>query len=340
MGATDSRTIQTHLKAQRVERAYYLHGDDEHRKDGLLRTVIEAAVEPATRDFNLDVLRGSELDAERLDSLLQTPPLMASRRVVVVRDTGSLRKDVRATIERYLDAPSPDVVLVLVALAGTKEADFQNIASVACDPPRGEAFADWVKGEVQDVHGARISADAIQALQQALGSDTTRVASEIDKLVSYVQGRVIEVDAVRAVTGLREGRTLRDLLDAVASRNAPLALALIPDVLESPRNNAVTVIMALTVQTLALTWGHHARGRVDYFALLKSTGAFPMRSWGEAATCWSRNQKRWSERALRHAMRALRDADQAAKDTRVASDEQLLSSLVCAMCTETRRAAA
>jgi DNA polymerase-3 subunit delta len=227
-----------------------------------------------------------------------------------------------------------------VAFAGTKDADFPNVRPVNCSVPRGEAFAEWVAAEARDGHGATITEEAIGALQEAVGSDTMRVASELDKLVSYVHGDVIDVDAVRAVTGTRKGKTLGDLLDAVAARDATTALSLVADVLESPRNNAVTVIMALTVQTLALTWGHHARGRVDYFALLKSTSAFPMRPWGEAAACWSRNQKRWSARALRDAMQALRDADQAAKDTRVASDDQLLSSLVCAMCAEARRVAA
>jgi hypothetical protein len=35
---------------------------------------------PPTRDFNLEIRRASELDAEALDALLSTPPMLAERR--------------------------------------------------------------------------------------------------------------------------------------------------------------------------------------------------------------------------------------------------------------------
>jgi DNA polymerase-3 subunit delta len=341
MGATTLQAFQQALAAQRFAPAYYLSGDDDHRKDVLVRQLIDAAVEKAMREFNLDIVRGGEADVQRLDSMLQTLPMLASRRVVVVRDTGSLRKDARAMLERYLESPSPDTVLLLVALAGTKdEKEFSRATQVALPAPTGDDFDAWVVEHVRDVHGTSITRGALELLEENVGRDTVLLASEIDKLASYAPGTPIDEDAVREVTGIRRGKTLSDLLNAVAARNAPLALALIDDVLSQPKNNAVNVIMALTVQTLAMTWGHYARGRADYFALLKETSAFPMRPWGDASKCWSSNQSRWSSATLHAALRALREADQAAKDTRVASDEQLLATLVCAMCAEPARAAA
>jgi len=341
MGAITLQAFQHALAARRFAPAYYLTGDDDHRKGALVRQVIDAAVDAAMRDFNIDIVRGGEADVQRLDSMLQTLPMLASRRVVVVRDTASLRKDVRALLEQYLESPSPDTVLLLVALAGTKdEKEFSLATQVALPAPAGDGFELWVVEHVRDVHGTSITSGAVQLLEDHVGRDTMLLASELDKLASYAAGHEIDEDAVSAVTGLRRGKTLADLLDAVAARDAPLALALINDVLSQPKNNAVNVIMALTVQTLAMMWGHYARGRADYFSLLKETSAFPMRPWGDASKCWASNQSRWSTASLHAALRALREADQAAKDTRVASDEQLLATLVCAMCAEPARAAA
>jgi DNA polymerase-3 subunit delta len=341
MGATSLQAFQKALAAGKLAPAYYLSGDDEHRKDALVRQVIESAIDPAMREFNVDMVRGADADAERLEPMLQTLPMLASRRVVVVRDTGSLRKDARSYIEKYLESPAPDTVLLLVALAGTKEEkEFQNATQLSLAPPTGEGFSVWVMEHVRDVHGTSITSDAAHLLEQSVGRDTVLLASELDKLVSYSGGKPIDELAVAEVTGIRRGKTVSDLLDAVAARDAGAALGLIGEVLSQPKNNAVTVIMALTVQTLALAWGHYARGRADYYSLLKETGAFPMRPWGEAVKCWSANQSRWSGPALHAALRALREADQAAKDTRVASDEQLVATLVCAMCAEPSRAAA
>ena len=72
---------------------FFLHGDDEFRKDEAVRVIVDAHLDPATRDFNLDMLRASEVDGERLASVLATPPLMAEWRVVVVRDVEAVASD-------------------------------------------------------------------------------------------------------------------------------------------------------------------------------------------------------------------------------------------------------
>ena len=94
---------------------FFLHGDDEFRKDEAVRALVEAHVDPATRDFNLDVLRGGEMDAERLASVLATPPLMAEWRVVVVREAQAIAGSprARAVVEELLERPVPGLALVL-----------------------------------------------------------------------------------------------------------------------------------------------------------------------------------------------------------------------------------
>jgi DNA polymerase-3 subunit delta len=342
MEAKDVRELRTAISSGRFPPAYYFHGDDEYRKDELARELIEALVEPATRDFNLDIFRGSDADAERLESLLNTPPLMALRRAVVVRDTGGLRKDARAALERYLDHPSPDSVLVLVALAGTKEEKGlkSRATSVVVNPLEDRALVQWMIEHAQRLHGAKLLPAAATLLQRTVGTDTMQLAAELDKLASFCTGDAIDESSVEAVVGVPRGVTMDALLDAVAGRDLPAALAMVNDVLAQPRVSAVSVIMALTVQTLALMWGVLARRRGvstqrlqgEYFALLRDTGAFPGRAWGDAARSWSRHVVCWDERSLSDALRALRFADQQAKDTRLSTDEQLLSTLVCAMC--------
>src|SRR6185369_13876618 len=113
---------------------------DEFLKDETIRQVIDAAVDPGTRDFNLDLRRGGDIDGESLLTLLSTPPMMADRRVVVVRDVQALKKDARAALDRYLAAPTPDVVALLIAPAGAKlDAALSTQASaVAFEPLTGD----------------------------------------------------------------------------------------------------------------------------------------------------------------------------------------------------------
>ena len=61
--------------------AYYFFGEDEYLKEEGLRQLLGAAVDPATRDFNLDQRKGADLDAASLGSLLAMPPMMAEARL-------------------------------------------------------------------------------------------------------------------------------------------------------------------------------------------------------------------------------------------------------------------
>jgi len=79
MSASSLKTLRDALKRRSFDGAYYISGDDDYQKDDAVRQLIEAALDPGSRDFNLDIRRASDLDAETLSVLLSTPPMMAER---------------------------------------------------------------------------------------------------------------------------------------------------------------------------------------------------------------------------------------------------------------------
>jgi DNA polymerase-3 subunit delta len=335
MPAVLERAFRKSLQRRDFERVYYFHGDDDFLKEQSVRDLVAAAVDPSTRDFNLDIRSGAELDAETLGSLLGTPPMMAERRVVVVRDVAALRKDARATLDRYLEQPATDVLLILVAPAGEKAKIDKVLESRATTmdfaPLTGDRVPRWIMHHVETVLGATITPEAAELLHQATGNELAALAAELDKLASYAGGGTIDEAAVADVVGVRRGETLGDFLDRVAARDASGALALLPHILAQPKTSAVSIVMALTTQMLAIGWGI-TRSRADYFELLKSGKAFPMRPWGEAARAWSAAERYWDDEAIDAALDALLAADIALKDTRLSSDTQLLTNLVLALC--------
>jgi DNA polymerase-3 subunit delta len=346
---------------------YYLWGDDDFRKGEAVARALEAAVPLAVRDFNAEVHRGGDLDAGTLESILGTPPMMADRRAVVLRDTGSLKKDARRVLDQYLSRPAENTVLFLVAAAGGKPDAALRDHATAVEYPEltGDRLPKWIVHRASEQHAA-LTPEAAALLQQAAGPELAALASEVDKLVSYARGAgetadeiadgvadsslgevTIDADAVAAVVGVRRGETLSDLLDRIAECDVAGALAVVEHVLAQPKTSAVSVVMALSVQTLAIAWGRarrdeglaHGRLAGEYFTLLKETGAYPMRPWGEAVATWTAAVERWSPASLDRALDALLATDIALKDTRVSSDEQLIASLVLTMCASAASAA-
>lgn len=335
MAAAAERVFRKSLQTQSFDRAYYLFGEEEFLKEDALRQLIAAAVEPATREFNLDVRDGATLDAETIGSLLGTPPMMAERRVVIVKNTPALKKDARGALEKYLKAPAADVLLVMLAGAGEKNAADKLLMAAATpvefEPLTGDRVAKWIVHQASQ-GGVTIAPGAAELLQQTAGNDLPALAAELDKLASYTNGAEITEQAVADVVGVRRGESLGDLLDCVAARDAAGALRILPHVLMQPKVNGVTIVMALTTHMLALAYGSAVRGRVNYFDFLKLGSAFTGRSWGDAAAAWQRQVNHWSAAELDAALEALLAADRALKDTRAAGDEQLLTSLVLSLC--------
>ena len=161
---------------------------------------------------------------------------------------------------------------------------------------------------------------------------------------------LIDEKAVSAVVGVRPGETLGDFLDAVARRDATAALAMLQTVLQQPKASAVTMIMALSAQTLAISWAQAARERgahtgkltSDLFSLLKESGSvYTGRSWGEFVATCVRASESWSPSAIDDALDTLLEADHALKESRVSSYDQVLASLVLVRCgTRSNRRAA
>lgn len=347
-----SAQTQRALKAAVQDRAfapvYYLHGEDDFLKEDAVRQLLGAIVDEGTRDFNLDVRRGSELDAESLGVLLATLPMMAERRAVVVRDPNALKKDARQVLDRHLERPTPDTIVVLVAPAAAKpEPKLEKAAGAGAlefRPLTGDRVPRWIAHHATSVLGATITPAAAELLQSAVGTELATLASELDKLASYVSiganGREIDEDAVAAVVGVRRGETLGDLLDRIMRHDAAGAMAMVEHVLSQPKTTAVFVVMALTAQTLALAWGKAMRERGTsagalskmYFDLMKEGGAVPGRPWGEAASAWTKHVDGWTLPELDRALALLLEADAALKETRLSSDLQLISSLVLALC--------
>ena len=352
MSASSLKTLRDAIKRRSFDGAYFIWGEDDYQKDDVIRQLIKAALDPGVRDFNLDTRRSGELDAETLGVLLSTPPMMAERRVIVLRDVGALKKDVRKVLDEYLKSPAPDLLLLMTGAAGSKADTTLSTSSTSLqfDPLTGDRIPRWITHRVTSELGLTITEPAIELLQAAVGSDLHQLAGELDKLASYIEGHNQEIgeEAVAAVVGVRRGETQADLLDAVADRNAPRALELISHVLAQAKTTGVSIVMALSTQMLAISWGRarldeglpRARLAQEYFDLLKATGAFTGRPWGSAAAVWARAADRWSRESLERALDSLLEADVALKESRVSSEEQLLATVVLSLCAADEKSAA
>lgn len=240
--------------------AFYLHGEDAFRKEQLVQGLVEAHLDPATRDFNLDPLRGTDVDAERLASVIATPPMMAEWRVVVVREVEGLAtsKKAREALLEAVSSPPPGLALILSCTvpAGSKAKFYRELAkrarSVELEPLAPDDVPGWLMARARDEHGVEMDVEAAQALGGAIGASLGILARELEKLRDYVgERRHITLEDVEAVGTRLPAQDRWRWFDLVGERRLDEALSAV-GVLLGQGESGVGLVIGLTTHFLRL----------------------------------------------------------------------------------------
>ncbi|HEX7050618.1 MAG TPA: DNA polymerase III subunit delta [Longimicrobiales bacterium] len=315
---------------------YFLSGEEEFLKEEVAARIIEAHLDPATRDFNLDQLRGTEVDVETLASIAETPPMMASWRVVVVRDAqafaGAARA--RAVIEALLDRPPPGLVLILMAQVPERSrAKFYERlrrSAVAVDfTPLSPADAvGWLMNRAREA-GVTLEAEAARALAAAVGSSAGILNRELAKLRDFVgDRRRITREDVEAVVGRIARQNRWDWFDLVGNARFAEARAALPVLLDSGESG-VGLVIGLGTQFIRLSLAAHGGARALEAELP------PQQRW--LAGRLVSQARHWTPPALSAALDDLLRADRLLKSASLGED-RILDELLLRL--ERRREAA
>jgi DNA polymerase III subunit delta len=213
---------------------FYLHGDDEFRKDEAVRALVEAHLDPATRDFNLDLLRGSEVSHEQLASVLGTPPMMAEWRVVVLRETEALASSPRARDQllSVATSPPPGLALILACTvpSGSSARFYRDLSRVAqareFRPVSASDLPAWLMDRALSAHAVELEEPAARALAHGVGGDLGLLDSELRKLAGMVdRGGKVRLAEVEAAGTMIPRQDRWGWFDLVAERKTAEALA-------------------------------------------------------------------------------------------------------------------
>ncbi len=339
MGALTFDALFRSLKKGALDPVYYLYGDEDVLKQEANRSLLEHALDAATRDFNLDQRDAASLDAEGFHALVQTPPMLAQRRVVVLRGVEQLRKKSKARDEvlRYLAAPSPDTVLVLVQGAGEDaEADLaRHATTVDCARLPPDRVRRWIEHRAGQL-AATLEPGVADLLVEAVAGELGAAAQELDKLAALAQGRAVTADDLAAVAGVRRGETVADFVAATLERDAPRAARLIAPVLEQSGVTGVRLVSALGTALVGTALARAELDRGTPAARLRDVmqrhieAARPagLGSWRETAGRWSAWAGAWEAEDLRTALRLALDADRALKSSTIRDEGAIIMDLV------------
>jgi len=222
--------------------AIVLLGSDAYLRDLCRRSILDACVPEATRDWAVARIPGNAQGWQEILQRAQTMPMLAPRQVIVVEHAEMVeglgeksRDEIVEALAAYLESPAPFTVLLLEASALDGRLRFSKLLAdkaVTIELTIGEESAASVAAQMAKELGAEIDRDAAALLADNVNCEPARMRLEIDKLAAYTLGRrrITSADVEALVVAARKN-TVWQLADMLASRKRDAAMEFLSNLL-------------------------------------------------------------------------------------------------------------
>ena len=245
-------TLAHDVKSGKVSLIYCLMGDEPFYIDKLESLITQQVMPDANRDFDMELLYGSDVDGMRVADSCRQFPMLGDRRLVVVREAQQMRAGQDA-LAAYCQNPMDTTVLVLCHKNGkldTRKALGKAVSAngVVFESKRvyDSALPSFIKGYLKE-SGKDIDEKAVQMLIEHVGADLMRMSSELDKLLLAMpegESRVTSA-LVEDQTGMSKDFNNFELLGALAEKSKSQAAQIVKYYNNNSRSFALPVTLSL-----------------------------------------------------------------------------------------------
>jgi DNA polymerase-3 subunit delta len=228
--------LRVELAAGTLRNAYLVVGEEPLLRDDAVAALRGAVLEPGADAFNFDRLEGDATTPGALIDAVRTLPVMASHRMVVLRDpegSGRKRSGLTETIAELVselnDDPDGPTAFVVVASKADRRSRwvkaFGANAVIGCDPPRGSRdLTAFARAEAKR-QGVGFEKGALELLVERIGPQLLMLRQEIAKaeLLAGKGNRVTRTHVADGASDIAE-ESIWDLTDAIGEGRGPAAL--------------------------------------------------------------------------------------------------------------------
>ncbi|MFK7787356.1 MAG: DNA polymerase III subunit delta [Crocinitomicaceae bacterium] len=245
----DHKLIIKDIESGKFENIYFLHGEEALFIDLITDAIIKHALQDHERDFNQSIIYGKEADALSLISEAKGYPMMAERRLVVLKEAQDFRG--MEDLLPYFDAPNGQTILVINykykkydTRKKSMKAAAKNGLVFKSEKVKEYRLPEWIKSHVIS-KGYSISPKASMLLAEFLGNDLSRIVNEIEKLGILVEkGTTINEIHIEENIGISKDYNVFELINAVGARNIEKANRIVDYFDHNPKATSIIVVVS------------------------------------------------------------------------------------------------
>lgn len=228
--------LKKKIKSGDIAPIYIAQGDEPYLLDEVADLIETKLVDESTRDFNFDQFHGDDLQSEHLASSLTGIPMMAERRVVIIRKAEKLAPTIQKYLDSYMKSPSPDTCLLMLYEGDQKKAwikkALKTSVTIRCNTPDKRGLRAWINSYAKKIK-LNIHPDALDMMLEERKPKLIDVAAELEKASLLLdEDGELTLPVLQQVWGIQSEVDIWQFFNEVASGKRLAALNSFNDIRE------------------------------------------------------------------------------------------------------------
>lgn len=242
--------LEKQLVKEEFPPIYFFYGEEPFLVERAGRRVMEKAVDPSMKDFNLNIYYGADCKGTEILDTAQTLPMFSQRRVVVVRQADKLPAATQEGLLPYLANPCPETCLLFLAAKPDLRRKFfselkKQPGSLEFKKLYENRLTPFITGEAS-LHGKKIDGAGAELLAFMVGNNLQELVSQVEKASLYVGDRpVINLADIRAIVSQSKAFSAFELARYMGEKNLARSVATLQAMLHNG-DEAPMILGALT----------------------------------------------------------------------------------------------
>lgn len=256
--------LKKELESGKYRPIYLLMGEEPYYIDVISSYIEEHAIAEHERDFNMTIFYGKDTTAKVVAHEADQYPMMAQRRVVIVREAQELPG--LADLELYASHCVDSTVLVLCHKYKSVDKRLKltkTIEKVGAVMETKRLYDNqmptWIANYMTQ-QGLQPERKAVELMAESIGTNLSGIVSAVEKLKVALSGsksRKVDADLVSANVGISKEYNTFELRDALLMRNVPKANRIVHAFEQNEKNYPVQAIVSMLFTTYSKLLAFH-----------------------------------------------------------------------------------
>lgn len=214
--------VEKSTESQVFSPLYFFFGDEPYLIHQAYNYLKVCSLHGGAADFNFTQFFAADVEISRVRDEVETLPMMAPRRVVVLREVQALSDKEWDQLAPLFQEPVVSTVFILMGdKIDKRKKVVKNLLDQALSVEFKKPFENQVPGWIRHIaraHQLEISDDAIQLMHKLVGNQLSEVEREIRKLQDFVGERnLIQLEDVAQVVSRTREENVFELTESLAN---------------------------------------------------------------------------------------------------------------------------